>query len=1254
MAAKKQTQQSGKKRKQQSVAKRVQEPAPTRTKATRTAAPKANVKRDNPRVSQPNPRRVQPQSRAYTIFVGTIFVALGACLFLLLFTFSAADLAPDADRAMNLFGVVGAYVANIMLTLFGLAAFLFSALSLLLGICTISGRQFEVHPSEFVGLCILLLGGAPLLHVAFDGAKVLDHQAGGVFGQWLAEFELAHMPRWGFYTTGVALSIFGGLLVTDTRLKSFFLGIWRILRWTGRTVGGALAEPFRKAPSEPAPAEDTVAEAAPEPAPVAAKDDSESLYYEDSPSQLLDGEALSLEEREAMAKAEIPEEPQTETPSEEAEAAVAIPEPAVEELAEDSEDAVEEPSTPDAAEPSPENDQKALSDLMARIRRSSPKSRSIKRSHSVPAIEPEFDFESILSPEQISNNEFPQHDSEEDVSAQSREAEEIAPRTSVLGNWKPRSIGRRAMPVSEPSVDATVALTGADHEIAQKVLSIPAPEAPPHLTKDLLAQLTTEEIEVENSTRVAGIAVDAFAPTTDCPRPRSIRQDDAISPELRALMDEYGFGNKVALSKSNSAPIMRDGKKTSCAPASATPTRQNAAVATDSARRAPVTRCAAANATSDINDAFDKSDTNNTPNSGDAKDIINALHTQGTNNTNDAFDPFENGVFEGNGKKKNIASNKNNATSVKDIKSDNVNENVKTDESDNDDATNCRFATVANRMNDSAQPTLVRDNPLQPLRGEKPRNSATTQVPSLSVTGGFVVTEGKKRVSEAELLQAEQARNKMLAQDVEYHRPPLSLLHYDPSTQKGFDHEALRRYADKIEQKLAEYHIQGQVVQICPGPIITRFEFQPAPGTKVARIQSLSDDLMMALEIAAIRILAPIPGKGVVGIEIPNEKRNTIYLKEIIGSKQFMEAKSILTIALGKDSEGEPVVSDLAKMPHLLVAGSTGSGKSVAINTMLCSLLYNATPDEVKLILVDPKCLELSIYEGIPHLLVPPITTPKETAAALDWACDEMDDRYRKLAAFGVRNIAGYNEQLKNPTLPKSIEAVRQLDDDGEPKYKPMPYIVIVVDEFADLMMTAGKEIETSIARLAQKARAAGIHIILATQRPSTNVITGVIKANFPTRIAFRVFSYVDSRTILDQKGAESLLGMGDSLFLPPNTGVLQRVHGAYVSDEEVQSIVSFLSSQRRPEYNLDITTPKDDDGSEDAMPSLGSSDLDPLYDQAVQIVAETRQASASFLQRKLSIGFNRAARIVEQMEREGVVGPQRGQKPREVLIAPI
>ncbi len=1145
-----------KRRQQQPTTKRKQETSAIHARTSRESKTTAkNVRRDNPRISLPNPRRIQKHSKVYAFFIGALFIILGAILFLMLFTFTAADLAPDAETALNLFGIIGAYIANIMLTLFGLAAFLFSAVCLLMGIRTLSGKQFEVTPSELIGMLLLILGASPLLQFLMNGSEVLEHAPGGVLGQWLANFGTAHIPTAAFVAICIVLGLFGGLLVTDTKFKTFFLGIWKIIRWTAKTLANAFAEPFRK------PLPETVSSVTESPEIPAADNDvslNESIYYEDSPSELLDDKASDLEERQAMSRQEssMPAEPEISNDSEsdsgsqpdlpsEDDAPAVQDDDSLESVSEelDDPDGLHELGNADDIQPEPAEEQEppkaekteALADIMSRIKKTSvPKTRAIKRNHSVPALEPEFEFDSILEPEQLCKSDQTQA--------------KTNTKSPVLANWKPRSIAKKNISpldlsdctpapknISEPQSAPTVALADAAELNAKKAINIPAPVLPSHMTKDLLAQLATEEIEVDDGKPRPMTAVTRVAP--DQKKMQALADALADTDELSTPKKVPQNSNDVQVTKAVQIP-------------------QKVSV--------PLSP-------------------NETP---------------------------------------TVAPVKQEPQPVKNIKP---------------------------AEDKTAVPVSAE---LKALMAEAGFKSPQPQTPASH--GAFVVAAEKKRASEDELQEADRVRNEKLRPEPEYQYPPLSLLHYNPATQKGFDNEALRKYADKIEEKLAEYHIQGQVVQICPGPIITRFEFQPAPGTKVSKIANLSDDLMMALEIASIRILAPIPGKGVVGIEIPNEKRDTIFLKEIIGSKQFSESKSILTIALGKDAEGEPVVSDLAKMPHLLVAGSTGSGKSVGINTMICSLLYNASPDEVKFILVDPKCLELSVYEGIPHLLVPPITTPQETAAALDWACEEMDERYRMLSAFGVRNIKGYNEQLKNPTLPKAIELVAEKNEDGSPKYKHMPYIVIVVDEFADLMMTSGKEIERSIARLAQKARAAGIHIILATQRPSTNVITGVIKANFPTRLAFRVFSYVDSRTILDTKGAESLLGMGDSLFLPPNTGILQRVHGAYVSDEEVQSIVSFLAAQRAPEYNLDITTPKDVDNSQDDFSGASNTDLDPLYDQAVQIVAETRQASASFLQRRLSIGFNRAARIIEQMEREGVVGPQKGQKPREVLIQPI
>lgn len=500
-----------------------------------------------------------------------------------------------------------------------------------------------------------------------------------------------------------------------------------------------------------------------------------------------------------------------------------------------------------------------------------------------------------------------------------------------------------------------------------------------------------------------------------------------------------------------------------------------------------------------------------------------------------------------------------------------------------------------------------------------------------------------------------------------YHRPPLSLLEHEGEAARPIDKDSLMMQARILEKKLKDFNVEGEVVEVKPGPVVTMYEFAPAPGVKVSKIAGLSDDLTMALKALSIRIVAPIPGRGVVGIEIPNKERETVWLKDILESEEFHKTGGKLPMALGKDIFGRTVVADLAKMPHLLVAGSTGSGKSVSINTMILSLLYRATPEDVRIIMVDPKMLELSIYEGIPHLLLPVVTNPKKAALALAWAVREMERRYKLMADKGVRNIDGYNRKLAREEKEKEelkkkgqvvVEPVEpdeeelpeiELAEGEELDHGHLPYIVVIVDELADLMMVAGREIEESIARLAQMARASGIHLILATQRPSVDVITGLIKANFPTRISFKVFSRTDSRTILDSMGAETLLGMGDMLFLPPGTGALQRVHGAFVSELEVQRVVDFLKRQGEPEYDKSILeAPPAGDGS-------GLDDEegdDEKWDEALALVAETRQASISMLQRRLRVGYNRAARMIEKMEQEGIVGPSDGtSRPREVFI---
>ncbi len=491
-----------------------------------------------------------------------------------------------------------------------------------------------------------------------------------------------------------------------------------------------------------------------------------------------------------------------------------------------------------------------------------------------------------------------------------------------------------------------------------------------------------------------------------------------------------------------------------------------------------------------------------------------------------------------------------------------------------------------------------------------------------------------------------------------YDLPPLSFLNFDRNDDVTVDGDSLREMAADIEQTLADFRVEGSVVEICPGPVITMFEFEPAPGVKISKIANLSDDLAMALAARSVRIVAPIPGKGVVGIEVPTDQREMVYLKEIIADEAFVENEDMsLPLALGKDTEGSPVIADLARMPHLLVAGATGSGKSVAVNTMVCSLLYKHSPEDVRLIMVDPKMLEFNIYEDIPHLLLPVVTDPKQATVALNWTVQEMERRYQALADMGVRGIDGYNDRVKKFTKQAELDQLNGLEEsealealginaDGQPDHRHMPHLVVIIDEFADLMMTASKDVETAVARLAQKARAAGIHIILATQRPSTDVITGLIKANFPTRIALRVTSKTDSRVVLDNNGAENLLGNGDMLFVPPGTSFLQRTHGAYISEREITQIVDFLKDQGDPNYNDEILNAEG--GGEGGLPD---QEKDEYYEQAIRLVVDNDRASISMLQRKLRVGYNRAARMVDMMEQEGIVGPSDGCKPRDVLV---
>jgi S-DNA-T family DNA segregation ATPase FtsK/SpoIIIE len=497
--------------------------------------------------------------------------------------------------------------------------------------------------------------------------------------------------------------------------------------------------------------------------------------------------------------------------------------------------------------------------------------------------------------------------------------------------------------------------------------------------------------------------------------------------------------------------------------------------------------------------------------------------------------------------------------------------------------------------------------------------------------------------------------------------PPLGLL--DPANEdhkKGFSMEALEAMSRLLEHKLKDFGVVAEVVEVLPGPVITRFEIQPGTGVKVSKITNLAKDIARSMAVISVRVVEVIPGKTVVGIEIPNEDRAVVNFHDVLASSAYDKAKSALTLALGHDIAGEPVVADLAKMPHLLVAGTTGSGKSVGVNAMLLSLLYKSTPADVRLILVDPKMLELSVYDGIPHLLTPVITDMKDAANGLRWCVAEMERRYKLMATLGVRNLAGFNRKLKDaeaagePIRDPLFVPEENFQPGAEvaqaPVLEPLPAIVVVIDEFADMIMIVGKKVEELIARIAQKARAAGIHLILATQRPSVDVITGLIKANVPTRIAFQVSSRIDSRTILDQGGAEQLLGHGDMLYLPPGTGLPVRVHGAFVSDEEVHRVVADWKQRGEPAYIDGLL----DDGSSSNIPGIASdgsgdddSEADALYDEAVHFVTSSRKASISAVQRKLRIGYNRAARLIETMEAAGVVSEMGHNGQREVLAPP-
>ncbi len=554
-------------------------------------------------------------------------------------------------------------------------------------------------------------------------------------------------------------------------------------------------------------------------------------------------------------------------------------------------------------------------------------------------------------------------------------------------------------------------------------------------------------------------------------------------------------------------------------------------------------------------------------------------------------------------------------------------------------------------------------------RGDKPAVAAPAPI----------IEEKKQETLKEKLAKAEQTHFDFTSRlNGKFKLPPLTLLDRMERKDTRVKRETLIANSRTLEKKLSDFGVDGKVVEVKPGPVITMYELEPAPGVKINKITNLSDDLALALRAPSIRIIAPIPGRGAIGIEIPNQERDPVSLRDVLDHAAFRESSSRLPIALGEDIVGAPVIADLIRMPHLLIAGTTGSGKSVSLNAMICSILFKAPPDEVKFILIDPKRLELSGYEGIPHLLHEVVVDPKKASLVLRWAVEEMERRYRIISSVGVKSIDAYNVLRAGktplpadlPPRPEPEEAAPEAAEESpadasqvgpagvaahplrrnEPLPDHLPYIVIIIDELADLMMVAQRNVEESLTRLAQMARAAGIHLILATQRPSVDVITGIIKANFPTRISFKVSSKVDSRTILDQMGAEKLLGAGDMLFIPPGSSRLTRIHGAYVSDREIERIVDFAKKQGKPAYDESITE-YEPEAAEGEKPD---PDFDEKYDQAVALVTDLGQASISLVQRYMKIGYNRAARIIERMEAEGVVGPTDGAKPRKVLARKI
>ncbi len=1247
------------------------------------------------------PSSVRPKSKSNGYGIAAILIILGAVLFLMLFTFSAADLLPETEQKMNLFGYVGALISNILLTLFGTASFFFPAICLFKGLTTFCAKPLDVKPSELVGLTILLIASTPLLTVLMDGVQILNHAPGGALGTYIAQFALQQISLPVLQISGAVLCLFGLLLVTDTSLKSFFLGIFKCIRAIFRGIGKLLAAPIEVYKNRLLKNESGA-----EPMPENVPDPLDDPLSEESTDELLGTPAIqemveTTETNAVVAPTTAPVAPpipiqEVEQPSNE------LPHDIVDKL-DDDEDINDEIEPDDEPEEEPKSED-GIAAILAKVIPSKAKLRSARRDASVPAVESKFSFDDIMTPEQLAQQEA----GIQPLPIEQTEQTDTAP--SLLGNWKPRTINKKAVSAEKAAISVGENKSFAPEAAMETLAKLPSADPPFHKSQNITHDILAQCDESMSLDKLSQLTAEKTPDHNNIEHPTSFATAEPKSAEQKTGCVAAGeLAALVNNSKPKSVPTDEEIKAFfQTAPQPTTAALQNILSDFKPSQNSP--RAAARDIMQHTRTAAPANENNEPTKSFSIDDAILHDHPTRAVSLNDIGSPSsEKSTRESNTAKFSAAENQpnvheaktgeyasqkkasNHATRMAPAVKQPLNAPIWDDDDDSDMLKDLQdysdeMQKISNNkidnedslktgcINEEDSDALARlmknlvqtNGATSTKQSEKPFKVPMIEnhpiLPQNAHTAGFVVAETRKRCSEDDINEAERERQSSENKYEQYKKPSLSLLNYNATTQKGYSQEELEVIAKRIEDKFAEFKLSGQITHICPGPVVTRFEFKPAPGIKVARFSDLAHDLMMALEIVSVRILAPIPGKGVVGIEIPNEHRNTIYLKEVLASEAFVHNKSVLTMALGQDTEGTPFITNLAKMPHILVAGTTGSGKSVGINTMLCSILYNATPDDVKLILVDPKCLELSIYAGIPHLLTPPITTAKETSAALDWACDEMERRYRLLQDIGVRNIENYNETLKkaeeapNELDPSVLSNIHEMNDDGTPKHKRLSYLVIVIDEFADLMMVARKEIETQVARLAQKARAAGINMILATQRPSTNVITGVIKANFPARLAFKVQGVVDSGTILGHKGAEALLGRGDSIFQDPSTGLETRVHGCFVSDDEVLKIVKYLCTQGSPEYDDSITAPKGgcDEPSESRCdnPANGRSiQDDPVYQRAIEVIRRTGKASTSSLQRELGIGFPKAGKIIDQMEKDGLIGPADSKHNREIYI---